>query len=113
MTDWQITLDIGIRHFGDSRREIFVRPDGGRITIGRDPACDVTTSYPALSLRHAMLTIRGGEVFAEDMGSSNGSLIDGMRIMRGEPTLLRVGQCLYPGALSVLLVESRLISGEP
>ena len=52
----------------------------GPMIIGRDPACDIVIESPAVSRRHARIEVNGDRVFIEDLGSSNGTFIDGERI---------------------------------
>ena len=51
-----------------------------RIVIGRDPSCDITIDSPQVSRQHAELTRRGQGWLVRDLGSSNGTWIDGRRI---------------------------------
>jgi ABC transport system ATP-binding/permease protein len=53
---------------------------GSQMVIGRDPACDYPLAYPMVSWHHAKLekTPRGIEI--EDLGSRNGTFVDGQRI---------------------------------
>lgn len=52
--------------------------DGTKV-IGRDPGCDIIISGPHVSRRHAELSIRGGALWVKDLGSSNGSFLNGKR----------------------------------
>ena len=54
------------------------------LILGRDPDCDVVLPYPQVSLRHARLTPRpNGACLVEDLGSSNGTFVNGERIKKG------------------------------
>lgn len=52
--------------------------DGTKI-IGRDPGCDIVISGPHVSRRHAELSMRGGKLWVKDLGSSNGTFVNGKR----------------------------------
>jgi|GEM_PF-3332341 pSer/pThr/pTyr-binding forkhead associated (FHA) protein len=52
--------------------------------IGRDPMCDIVLSDPGVSKRHAELRIENGELWLKDLGSSNGTYVNGVRIQRQE-----------------------------
>jgi len=52
----------------------------GRITIGRSPECDIVIHDPQVSGRHCSITYEQSELFAEDLGSTNGTLINGLPI---------------------------------
>jgi len=53
---------------------------GARMVIGRDPSCDCPLDYPMISWRHAEVTREGSGVYVADLGSRNGTYINGVRI---------------------------------
>lgn len=53
---------------------------GDTLTLGRDPAADVVLDYPMVSWRHARVTRSGSMVIVEDLGSTNGTFVNGRRI---------------------------------
>lgn len=53
------------------------------VTIGRSNDCDITVDRPGLSRRHARLRLEGRKLMIEDLGSSNGSSVDGSALTRG------------------------------
>src|SRR5512142_2200648 len=63
-------------------REPVRLPAGGRLAIGRDPACELCVADPSLSRRHALLVREGATWFVVDEGSSNGTYVNGERIKR-------------------------------
>ncbi len=48
-----------------------------RAQVGRDPSCDVFIPDDRVSRHHAMLRSEAGSVFVVDLGSSNGTRVDG------------------------------------
>lgn len=71
---------------GPPLRLIETSPDAGRelvvderLTIGRD-GCDVNLSDPLISRRHAALSTDGGALSISDLGSSNGTFVNGRAI---------------------------------
>lgn len=48
--------------------------------IGRAASCDVVVRIPKVSARHAMIVRQGAVHFLDDLGSSNGTFINGERI---------------------------------
>lgn len=48
--------------------------------IGRAPGCDLTLTSPRVSAKHARLTFDAGTWWVEDLGSTNGTRVDGKRI---------------------------------
>lgn len=72
------------------------------ITLGRDPnQVDYCIEQAAISARHLSLDYNGHSLLVEDLGSTNGSYLDGVRLIA--PTELRPGQLLSLGAASGLL----------
>ena len=65
----------------DGLREIPLVP-GTSMVIGRSPPADLPLRDPSLSRTHARVTLEGGEVWIEDLGSTNGTWVDGERIER-------------------------------
>ena len=63
--------------------------DDDELTIGRAPGCAVLLDDPTVSSLHARLTRRGGDVVLDDLGSRNGTLLNGRRLKA--PTALSPG----------------------
>jgi ABC-type multidrug transport system ATPase subunit/pSer/pThr/pTyr-binding forkhead associated (FHA) protein len=57
---------------------------GAVYRIGRDPAADIPVEEPLVSWRHAMLTATAGGWLLEDVGSTNGTFVDGEKVQRAE-----------------------------
>ncbi|MFA5585064.1 MAG: FHA domain-containing protein [Saccharofermentanales bacterium] len=57
--------------------------------IGRDMReADLCIDSPSISRLHARIFIKDGSFFLEDLGSSNGTAVDGVRLSRHRPCLL-------------------------
>ncbi len=68
------------------------------LEIGRDPKSTVALSpseFPTVSARHARLELRGGDLMIVDLGSRNGTLVDGCAIRE---RTLNHGQVFQLGA---------------
>jgi len=50
------------------------------LTIGRDPSNDIVINDPQVSRQHARITRQGQMVVIEDLGSTNGSFANGVRL---------------------------------
>lgn len=75
------------------------------------PAADLST-YNAIDMgvsrRHGILTNQGENVSYTDLGSENGSVLNGQRMTPREPTRLQTGDILYLGHLKTqVTVKSR------
>lgn len=53
-------------------------------SLGRDGGNDVVLNDEATSARHAVVTFADGDWFVEDQGSSNGTIVNGLRISQRE-----------------------------
>lgn len=81
----------------------------GEVVIGREDT-DLEIDDPELSRRHAVVRRYANRIQVEDLGSTNGTYVDGTRI--AEPTLLGGGAEIKLGT-SVLAVEGVLPVSEP
>ncbi len=64
---------------GESAFEL-VNFRGDRMVLGRDPASDYPLDYPMISWQHAQLLRTPQGIVAEDLGSRNGTYVNGQRI---------------------------------
>jgi pSer/pThr/pTyr-binding forkhead associated (FHA) protein len=68
-----------------------IRLDRVLVVVGRHPNCDSQLVSPRVSRWHCCLTEVDGEVWVRDLGSTNGTWIDGRRVSSGR---LRAGGVL-------------------
>jgi hypothetical protein len=80
----------------DGRRMV-VGPAGA--TIGRSRQCDVVLSDPNVSRQHAEIRPRGGSWVLTDLGSTNGSCLNGRRI--DHPEVVRPGDEIEIGTSQI------------
>jgi len=73
-------------------------------TIGRDPDCDIVIADPFVSRRHAKIFYRDNRWFIEDVGSRNGTYVDGEDIRGRGAVELKEGIEVVLG-FSTLLVK--------
>jgi pSer/pThr/pTyr-binding forkhead associated (FHA) protein len=73
----------------------------GSVLVGRSEQCEIAIDDPLVSRRHARITVVGSMVTIEDLGSSNGTLVDGERIEG--PCSLALGQRIQVGPLEMCL----------
>jgi two-component system, NtrC family, response regulator len=68
--------------------------------IGRSRSCDLVLRDDSVSRRHVMLTVEGEHVLVTDLGSTNGTLLNGRWITQAEA---RPGDVLQLGEIELLL----------
>lgn len=73
------------------------------ITIGRDINNTVVINDAEISRKHARVYIQGGFYQIEDTGSTNGTFVNGQRLMG--PHLLRPGEVIFMGETVSLSFE--------
>jgi ABC-type multidrug transport system ATPase subunit/ABC-type multidrug transport system permease subunit len=76
----------------------------GEFTIGRDPSCDYVLDFPMISARH-LKVVRGEDgIHVEDLGSTNGTFVNGRRVMR--PVSIRAGDTISLGSYTLTLTAT-------
>jgi hypothetical protein len=73
------------------------------LTIGRLPECTITLGDPNVSRRHAEIRPSGAGYRVIDLGSTNGTLVNGQRVHEHQ---LRDGDVITCGATSMTFTES-------
>lgn len=59
-----------------------IRVDKASMTIGRSRTCDIVIPSAKVSRQHASVSLSGGELWIEDLGSANGVWHDGEKVTR-------------------------------
>ncbi len=73
------------------------------VFIGRDLSNDIVINDPEVSRRHARLFLQGNNYVIEDLGSTNGTYVNGQRLMG--PYVLRPGEVIVFGEHITALYE--------
>lgn len=76
-------------------------PVPGPVVIGRQQDCDISIPSEEISRRHAQVKPSADGLMVEDLGSANGTYINGKRVQAG---LMRPGEELRLDAIRFLLV---------
>ncbi len=74
----------------------------GGVHIGRAGDNDVSLSSGVVSRHHAVLVLSQGQIFVVDLGSANGTWVDGERIAPGLPAPVAPGSELSFGHASAM-----------
>ncbi|MCK6538476.1 MAG: FHA domain-containing protein [Anaerolineales bacterium] len=77
--------------------------EGDQLNVGRDSSNDITINDAEVSRRHARLTFQGGKYVLEDLGSTNGTFVNGQRL--AGPRVLKAGEVVSFGEQIVLVFE--------
>ncbi len=54
--------------------------DHDTLSLGREPGNDIAINHPQVSRRHAHITRQGGLMVIEDLGSTNGTFANGIKL---------------------------------
>ena len=91
---WSLSVEKGPKELrGES---IVVR---GPVIVGRNPGADIVIGAGYVSGRHARFSLMGQNLFVEDLGSTNGTAVNGQFI--NEPTALRNGDTVNVGDVAI------------
>lgn len=85
-----------------------------RMVIGRDPSCDLPVDHPRVSWHHAQLEAQGQRYTITDLGSSNGTFLNGRRVKSAQ---LSVGDTIGLGSYTFTFsadksLQKRRIEGD-
>jgi pSer/pThr/pTyr-binding forkhead associated (FHA) protein len=82
------------------------------VTIGRAPDNTLVIDDVSVSSYHAQLTPDGEAYIFEDLGSTNGSRINGKTAAQGEKNLLRAGDKVRLGRVDAVYDPDNVVEGE-
>jgi predicted component of type VI protein secretion system len=88
----------------------FRLPMTGEIIIGRGADMPVVLAEDMVSRKHARLTIAAGRLEIEDLGSTNGTFVNGERVQKCE---VRAGDRILIGTSIMKLVASEVPDAKP
>ncbi len=78
--------------------------DDSELSIGRVASCDIVIDHDAVSRRHALIRRRGEQLTLEDLGSRNGTLVNGTQVEGRRP--LATGDVISVGPLTAVIASS-------
>ena len=78
MTDWMLRCESG-----PLAGKLFPLPE--RSVIGRALNCEISIPEGGLSREHAEMIVESNQLVVRDLGSSNGTFINGERVTEGRP----------------------------
>lgn len=100
-TNFRLVIRSGV----DVGKEFLL--DKNELIVGREQTADIIISDPEISRRHARFFFQNGGYIIEDLGSTNGTFVNGQKI--SGPYLLRSGEVVNFGEhVSVLFEQYQL-----
>ena len=105
--------------FFPSTREVVYLDGAAQTVVGRSSVCTLrldplipSDKVKLVSRRHFMLTLLPGEGYViEDLGSSNGTFLNGVPLVAGAPVFLKRGDIIQLARDEALQIEVREESG--
>lgn len=91
---WTVYVERGPKEL----RGVKIRVSGP-VIIGRSPGSDIVIGADYVSGRHARFSIMGQNLFIEDLQSTNGTAVNGQRII--DPVALRSGDIVSVGDVDI------------
>lgn len=73
------------------------------VTIGRDAGATITVTADSLSRAHARLSLRDRKLYIQDLGSTNGTKVDGTPLARDQEKQINTRSRLVLGDVSLTL----------
>ena len=87
---WSVDVEKGEKSLRGLHVDIL-----GPVVVGRSPSSDIVIDEPYVSATHARLTLQGPALVLEDLGSKNGTLVNGHPVT--QPVSLRDGDDVQVG----------------
>ncbi len=91
---WGLSVERGPKELRGVKMAV-----NGPVIVGRSPGADIVIGASYVSGRHARFSLMGQNLFVEDLGSTNGTAVNGKRI--SEPAALRNGDVVNVGDVAI------------
>lgn len=72
-------------------------------TIGKSEECSLVLPYTYISRRHALITRVDGSYYIEDLGSTNGTFVSGIKLTTGKKTRIIPGEKIKFANINVII----------
>src|ERR1043165_3172452 len=82
---------------GDGSVSSIPLPSEGKLLIGRAEEADLRLGGNSVSRQHALIRVSAGELTIEDLGSSNGTIVRGVRLPAQQETSVTPGESVLVG----------------
>lgn len=91
---WNLSVEAGPKELRGVKIAV-----NGPVIVGRSPGADIIIAASYVSGRHAEFKLMGQNLFVEDLGSTNGTLVNGSRITG--PCALKNNDVVNVGDVSI------------
>ncbi|HVK61516.1 MAG TPA: FHA domain-containing protein, partial [Bdellovibrionales bacterium] len=95
------TGDLYLRIVDGENRQNSIKLDSKKSIAGRDESCTISLADRKASRRQFEITSTAQGVFIRDLGSSNGTILNGMPLAADELKILRSGDVIQVGQLTI------------
>ncbi len=96
---WTVTVVQGPRELMGTKVSVT-----GPVVIGRSPGADIVIGDDFVSGKHARISPSGDGAMLEDLGSTNGTVLNGQRV--SVPTRLQPGDAIDIGSVRIKVARS-------
>ncbi len=87
---------------GSSEENKVIELGEEEVIIGRGSSCKLRLPSKSVSRKHARIFFRNDEYYIEDLGSTNGTYVNGIRVVK---CALRRNDLIYLGGVRILFNE--------
>lgn len=106
-----MALTVLIKLAGED--DVALTLDAPRLVIGRSKGCEILLPDPSVSPRHASIRLQGGSNLIVDEGSTNGIVVDGVKLPKGTPRSVRSGAMVRVGRVWLQLEFGAGVASKP
>jgi transcriptional regulator with PAS, ATPase and Fis domain len=89
----------------DDRFHVVSLDDGGEVVVGRAPDAPIHVDSTLVSRSHARLRLQDGVLVVEDLGSRNGTRVNG-DVLRGQARVLSTGGTIEVGPMEIVVARA-------
>jgi pSer/pThr/pTyr-binding forkhead associated (FHA) protein len=107
MARWRVTFELDTPLRDGSKRCVVELEDGERCIVGRSPTAPISVDIGRISREHLAYEVRDGQLFVEDLGSSNGSWLNAQRVTR---SVVKLGDKVHAGRPVIVVTAMELVS---
>ena len=101
-----ITQRACLEIMGSRGRSKLIELGQDELTIGRSPTCSIHLRRSMVSRQHARISFRNEDYHLEDLGSTNGTYVNGIKVVK---CVLRTNDQIDIGGVKMLFSEEKTL----